>query len=237
MKQKTTIISQADLARELHATPSTIARFAARGMPLVERGAALRWIAARTSGHAGGWSKFMRGRDGLQARAQRLLDGSPKAEKVISKSQSEPATEDIRRFFFERGQTSTADSLCASVRTSLIPLIVAAELPGVTSKDGEFRARLGLAALIDYLMVGWCEELLSVAELPPIDFKALFGPAAKPARVWFEALQAHWQSQPEEENANLWPPGFACEWPGDDIPMPETASKAKPKAARGHKHS
>jgi len=101
MKKQISIISQAELARQLDASRSTIGRLVGKGMPhladgRLERSEALRWLANYSSGYPGGWTARMRGKDGLGVRAQALLAGDPPAaapapEPVVAEDKAEYA--------------------------------------------------------------------------------------------------------------------------------------------------
>jgi hypothetical protein len=79
MKDGTT--TKAALARELGAARSRLTQMVRRGMPvrsdgLLDRRIALEWVAHSTSGAGGGWCGDRRERDGIQVRAQSLLDAA-----------------------------------------------------------------------------------------------------------------------------------------------------------------
>ena len=125
------------------------------------------------------------------------------------------------RFAYLQGQAETPHHLCNAIRECLFPILAGMNLPGDASEDRGLRLRVGLAALVDYLMVGWCEEPLIagreqgfIGKLPAIKFR-MFGPYAKKAMAHFEALQTFWKSEPASETEDMWPADFIREWPAD----------------------
>jgi hypothetical protein len=245
---KDVTITKAALGRALDCSRSTITRLCEHGMPSrddgrLDRTQALRWIREQTSGASGGWNEETRGKSDIQTRAAALLAGQPKPKAathsrtrpaVPSSAHSDPSddplVQEFARISFQLGRSKMAYHLCSAVRELLLPILAATKFPGVTSEHGGFRLRLGLAALLDFLMTEWCSEVLVmgqeqgfIGELPPIDFKKLF-PSAKEAKAWFEFLQTFWRSEPKEPEENAWPPDFTREWPEDGpIPTPPKA--------------
>jgi hypothetical protein len=83
MKQasmKQSVVTKAQLARELDCPRGTVTRLCQRGMPTrpdgrLDRLASLQHIADSTSGFNGGWTGNWRGKEDLNTRAKRLLGG------------------------------------------------------------------------------------------------------------------------------------------------------------------
>jgi len=91
---KQAIISKATLAAELGCPRGTISRLCSSGMPsredgTLDRGAALAWIMKYRSGFNGGWIGKRRGKEDLNTRAKRLLEGES-ATAGLPEAQSEP---------------------------------------------------------------------------------------------------------------------------------------------------
>lgn len=79
MKQ-TDVVTKAAFAALLECPRGTVSRLCGRGMPVRPDGKvntveALRWITELTSGFKGGWVGRRRGKEDLNSRAARLLDG------------------------------------------------------------------------------------------------------------------------------------------------------------------
>ena len=75
---KNTVVSKADLARELDCPRSRVTQLTHAGMPVrsdgkLDRLTALRWIVFYTSGAGGGWWGSLRGKPSIYDRAQALL--------------------------------------------------------------------------------------------------------------------------------------------------------------------
>lgn len=86
-----TLVSRADLARELACAKSTITEMIRLGLPTsggkLDRAAALEWIINNRTGNRGGWSAEAHGRASIAERAEALLNGetvTPASDEAVA---------------------------------------------------------------------------------------------------------------------------------------------------------